>query len=365
MIEGPHRGGRIGGRSTPVSGKGVRLVGGALVALSLLAVAGRLGASTVGPPIVVTERTLPPPPATEPPVTVVRTHVVLPEAPVRAAQARGVLWVTGRETVYRVAPGVDARMVTLPWSGSGVVLDVAARGQSVWLADGRPGSVWRLDPDGTVISRIATGRPLTGTVRIAVTRDEDDRETVWVACCGRRSGAVLQIDPVAERVVREIPIPSGPTALAADERGAMVTTDLSELIEISASTGAARAILRNSPGSLLHEVKLTRDAAWLAVPGPGLVLRWDRAGGELRSYRLPHGVSTLAAGRSGVWALSRDGFSVTPLRREAQPPFDLIPTGDRPARQLVAGRNALWLVLDGGAGVSRLSFPGDPGLGRI
>jgi hypothetical protein len=340
----------------------VRWLGGALVALGLIAVAGRLGADGIGPAIVVARPVPEPPPTSAPPVTVARVPAPLPEAPVRAALARGVLWAAGRRAVYRVVRDEATRAFPLPLRGNGRVLDVSAGAEGVWLAVDDPGSVWRLDLDGTVTARIPTGRPLTGTVRIAVARDGGGDEAVWVACCGRRSGTVLRVDPTAGRVARVVRVPNGPTALDADGLGAMVTTELNELIEIPPA-GTAKAVLRNNPGSLLHEVALTPEAAWVTVPGRGLVLRMDRAGGGLRSFRLPHGVRTLAAGRSGVWALSRDGYSVTPLSRAARPPFAVIPTGDgRPARQLLAGRSALWLVPDTGAGVIRLTFPDHPEL---
>jgi hypothetical protein len=271
-----------------------------------------------------------------------------------------VLWVAGRRSVYHVVAGEGYKAATALRPGEGAVLDVATGAGGVWLAVDDPGSVWRLDAAGAVVARIPLGRALTGTVRLAVS-DGDGRDagraTVWVACCGREDGAVLRLDPATNQVVGTLPMPNGPTAIAADPRAAVVTTRLNELVEISAATGAGQVVLRNSPGALLRDVALTADAAWLAVPDRGVVLRRSRADGRLESFRLPRGVRGLAAAPARVWALSGDGLAITPLGEDSLPPFALLPVGDDPARQLVIGGGRIWLVPERGPAVVRVSYP--------
>jgi streptogramin lyase len=348
--------------------QGMRWAAWGLVALAVLAIVGRLDALSVGPSVdsmtaTPTTREAPPPRTTLP-VPVAKEPAGLPETPVRAAFGRDVLWVAGRRAVYHVLAKDGYQAATEVRSHTGGVLDVATGAGGVWLAVNDPGSVWRLDSAGIVVARISLGRALTGTVRIAVSGGAG-QERVWVACCGREDGTVLLVDPATNRVVGMVPMPNGPTAIAADDREAVVTTQLNEVVVISARTGAARVVMRNSPGSLLRDVALTDDAAWFTVPGRDVVLRRDRAGGRIQAYRLPHGVRALAAARRGVWALSEDGLSITPLDKGSLPPFALLPTGDDPARQLVLGRNALWLVPERGPEVVRVFFPENPELSRV
>jgi hypothetical protein len=347
--------------------QGLRWAVWGLAAVGLLAVAGRLGAGRVGPVV-------PAPPATgqapAPPTTVAvpvaREPAGLPESPVRAAFDGHVLWVAGRRVVYHVlaGKGYDAATPLAPPSGG--VLDVTAGAGGVWLAVDDPGSVWRLDAVGQPVARIPLGRALTGTVRIAASSGGRDRgDAVWVACCGRDTGAVLRLDPATNRVVGAVPLPNGPISVAADRRGAVVITQFNELVEIPAGGGEPQVVLRLSPGSKLHDVVLAADAAWLTVPYRGVVLRRPRSDGRLQSFLLPRGVRALAAARSGVWALSQDGLALTPLQEGSLPPYGLIPTGDDPARQLITGRDALWLVPARGPAVVRVRFPRNPELDRI
>ena len=346
--------------------QGLRWAAWGLASVAVLAVAGRLDAVSVAPVLPDTEVDAPRPPL--PPVTTLQVPVArepagLPETPVRAAFGRDVLWVAGRRAVYHVVAKAGYQAATDVKPRSGQVLDVAAGAGGVWLAVNDPGSVWRLDPTGVPVARIPLGRTLTGVVRIAVSNGA--RGSVWVACCGREDGAVLRVDATTNRLVGEVPLQNGPAAIAADQRDAVVITQLNEVVEISTATGAARVVLRNSPGSLLRDVALTPDAAWLAVPGRGVVLRRAREGGRLTSYPLPHGVRALAATDHGVWALSGDGMAVTPLAEGSLPPFGLLSTGDEPARQLVRGRNALWLVPERGPAVVRVFFPRNPELSQV
>lgn len=347
--------------------QGLRLSAWVLLAVGLLAVAGRLEARSVGPFVV----EAPEVPATRrawPPATVaVRVShepAGLPGTPVRVAFGDGVLWAAGPRALYRVVADEGYQAATSVRPGAGGVLDVAAGAGAVWLAVADPGSVWRLDGTGRLVARVPLGLRLTGTVRIAVPTG-DPAGDVWVACCGRDSGTVLRIDPATNRVAGRVAVPNGPTALAAGSRHAMVTTQLNELVEISAATTAAQVLVRNNPGSLMRDVALTADAAWLAVPGGRIVLRRAHADGRLRAFRLPGGVRALAAGRSGVWALSRDGLAVTPIDRAALGPVRRIAATGGPTRQVVVGDAALWLVPEDGPSVVRLTFPEDPGLATM
>jgi hypothetical protein len=349
-----------------VGRQGLRWVAWALAAVAVLAFAGRLDAVRVAPVRPDTELDVPrpsPPPVTTTQVPVGREPAGLPETPVRAAFGRDVLWVAGRRAVYHVIAKEGYQAATDLKPRSGQVLDVATGAGGVWLAVNDPGSLWRLDTTGVPVARIPLRRALTGTVRIAVSNGTPG--SVWVACCGRDDGTVLRVDAATNRLVGEVPLPNGPAAIAADQRDAVVITQLNELVEISTADGAARVVLRNNPGSLLRDVALTPDAVWLAVPGRGVVLRRAREGGRLKSYPLPHGVRALAATDHGVWALSEDGLAVTPLGEGSLPPFGLLSTGDEPARQLVLGRNALWLVPERGPAVVRVFFPRNPELGKV
>lgn len=350
----------------PVGRQGLRWVAWAVAAVAVLAIAGRLDALRVAPGLPDTEVDGPrpsPPPVTTIRVPVAREPAGLPETPVRAAFGRDVLWVAGRRAVYHVIAKQGYQAATDLKPRSGQVLDVAAGAGGVWLAVNDPGSLWRLDATGVPVARIPLGRPLTGIVRIAVSNGA--RGSVWVACCGREDGAVLRVDAATNRLVGEVPLPNGPAAIAADRHDAVVITQLNELVEISTATGAARVVLRNNPGSRLRDVVLTPDAAWLAVPERRVLLRRAREGGRLKSYFLPQGIRALAATDHGVWALSGDGLAVTPLGEGSLPPFGLLSTGDEPARQLVRGRNALWLVPERGPAVVRLFFPENPELSEV
>jgi hypothetical protein len=150
--------------------------------------------------------------------SVQRTHVEYSRV---ADRGLGAVWSqNGDGTISRVDPETGEIRSTLMAAEdlgdlrSRTSVDIAAGSAGVWLADGTTGEIVRVAADGrSVTERIAIGPAFehldSGAVREGAYPHVVETGGGWVwACCNLR-GAVVQIDPDVNRVIRTIPVGGG------------------------------------------------------------------------------------------------------------------------------------------------------------
>jgi hypothetical protein len=182
----------------------------------------------------------------------------------------GAVWISSGEQqdgerggiLMRIDPHRNrvAARVPLP----GVPSDVAAAGDSVWVAMTN-GQVLEVDAGrGRVIGRVDTGGPLGFTQTVAL-----GGGSVWLA--DPLSGVVLRVDPDSSRVVASVP--TGAVTALAFGSGAVWAVGKSGILRIDPGSGKVTATL---PAEQLGGVLMvTTGAGWLWAGGAEVVTRLD------------------------------------------------------------------------------------------
>jgi DNA-binding beta-propeller fold protein YncE len=152
----------------------------------------------------------------------------------------------GTEALAQASGGRTTTVVSLP---AGVqVTGVAVAAGAVWVANGRTGTVSRIDPQTTqVVSTISVAEPMPTCERClgAVAAHGD---TVW-ASMHSAGPIVVRIDARLNRVMATIPVGVLPDVLAVDEEGAVWLTASLEGAVVRVDPRAAVGLQYDTSGS--------------------------------------------------------------------------------------------------------------------
>src|SRR3954447_19713311 len=262
--------------------------------------------------------------------------------------ALGISRLTGTDTLGHVTE--DAVGVIDPGNGN-IVAEyrvghapnaIAAGGGSVWSANGRDGTVSRVDRDHAQVTTIDVG----GEPTAAAYGDG----SLWVA--DGENGRVDQIDSRTNRVVR-LRVGNAPRGVALGGGAVWVA---------SAVDGQGDR-LDPPPGALARGASLRRievpggpaaiatgaGAAWVASEEDGVVTRLDlRSGAVLKAIGVGNGPAGIAVGYGGVWVANRDDGTVSRIGVAENAVSATVHVGGSPVA-VAAGRGAIW-VADASAG---------------
>jgi hypothetical protein len=159
--------------------------------------------------------------------------------------------------------------------------------QTTLAADGPdPYSIWVGNEDSATIRQIdaSLGKTLL-TIRgvapsgLAIVGNSSG-DTVWASDTGRN--VVARIDEHARRVVRRIPVPGGPTRIAADSGAVWVLTSRGKPALVQIDSHANRVVARILLGITPQRVALGAGSVWVTGYRWSDHLRRSRGGTVLR-----------------------------------------------------------------------------------
>jgi len=227
---------------------------------------------------------------------------------------------------------------------------LAAGGGSVWIANGR---------DGTV-SRVERGRGQVTTIDVGgePTAVAFGGGSLWVADGQNR--VVDQVDSATNRVVGQVPagngsrgvaVAGGAVWLASAEDGQVERIDL-------AKGGRIRRI--EVPGGPAA-ITAGSGAVWVAAEEVGVVTKLDPASGvAVRAIGVGNAPAAISAGYGGVWVANRDDGTVTRIDAATDAVTDTVRVGGSPGA-VAAGLGAIWVADEATGAVIRI----DPRTRRV
>jgi YVTN family beta-propeller protein len=255
--------------------------------------------------------------------------------PVALTSSAGALWVANLDDRSVTRVNLSARRAVRTVAINGVPAALASTKTGVWVTDEsgdlseldpqynrvvstrslaalsyfggtvRPtlaafGSIWLVDPDGSV-ARIdpASTRPL-GSVGVgnAPSAIAAGGGSLWVT--NRDDGTVTRIDPLT-LVSTPIPVGHGPAAVAVNAAGAWVANSGDNtLVRVDIETNAVAGTTRVGDGPT--SVLATENALWVANGRDGTVMRLDpRSGKRNKTIHLGGTPTALASAGGHVW----------------------------------------------------------------
>jgi YVTN family beta-propeller protein len=220
---------------------------------------------------------------------------------------------------------------------------VAPVGRGLWVANSVDDTLTRLDT-GSGATRTLGGFPFPTSLT-------EQGHRVWVG--NNSSGVLVAIDgmngTVDDRVRLHGAAAASSVAFGAnslwvsDEEAAILRFDLS-----------ARAVTTRVRSNAAHEVAFGHGAAWIALTGPGQLLRIDASEGTRKTISvggLPDGV---AVGFGSVWVACANADEVWRVGAVIGNVEDIVHVGDRPAGVAVAA-GSVWVANHDAGTVSRIN----------
>ncbi len=242
--------------------------------------------------------------------------------------------------------GEDATGVIDP--GSGQILArysvghapdaLAAGGGSVWSANGRDGTVSRVDRPHAQVTTIDVGGEPTA---IAF-----GNGSLWVA--DGQSGKVAQVDPGTNRVVRRLPAGNAPRGVVVAGDAVWLASAVDGQVERLDLAHGGRVHRTDVPGGPAA-IAAGGGAVWVAGEEDGIVTRLElRSGAVVKPIGVGNGPDAIAVGYGGVWVANRDDGTVTLIDAATNAVSDTLRVGGSPVA-IAAGLGAIW-VADGRTG---------------
>ena len=213
--------------------------------------------------------------------------------PAALATGAGSVWsANGRDgTVSRIDRASGA-VTTIPVGGEPTAL--AFGGGSMWVANGETGRVDQVNSDTN--RRVASLRAGNAPRGVAVTSD-----AVWVSSAV--DGQVRRLDLTRSGQARSIDVAGGPAAITAGE-----------------------------------------GAVWVASEEDGIVTKLDpRSGAAVKPIRVGNAPAALAVGFGGVWVANRDDGTVMRIDAASDIVSATVTVGGSPVA-VVAGLGAIWVA---------------------
>ena len=262
-----------------------------------------------------------------------------------------------------VALDRDGRRPELAVPLPGRPTDLAAAGGTVWVATVDAAGVSAVDTRTRSISRTVL---LRGTPD-AVAAGEG---SIWVADSAR--GALVELEPGYDRVVRRIRYPRAPrrdaprpgvrprprSGVALTPGTVWITNGSEDLLRVDARTGDVRAL---DAGAALHAVTAGAGAVWALSSTRSRVIRIDARSARITD-RIPIARPgsespfpiALAAGRRWVWVLNSNTATVTTIDARTRGVVTTVPIGvDRVPTDIATSGETAW-VANGDGSASRI-----------
>src|SRR3954447_3815770 len=257
--------------------------------------------------------------------------------------ALGITRLTGPDTLGHVTE--DSVGVIDPGNGNIVAQyrvghapdAIAAGGGSVWSANGRDGTVSRVDRGHAQVTTIDVGGEPTAAAY--------GEGSLWVA--DGQNGRVDQIDSRTNRVVR-LPVGNAPRGVAVGGGAVWVASAVDgqvDRLDLARGGKVRRIEVPGGPAAIATGA----GAVWVASEEDGVVTRLDlRSGAVLKAVGVGNGPAGIAVGYGGVWVANRDDGTVSRIDVAENAVNATVRVGGSPVA-VAAGRGALW-VADASAG---------------
>jgi ABC-type transport system substrate-binding protein/DNA-binding SARP family transcriptional activator len=267
---------------------------------------------------------------------------------IAAAVALAVTQLVGSDGLPRIvedsAGVIDARSGNIVAQYSvGHAPDAAvAGGGSVWTANGRDGTISRVDRGHDQVFTIDVGGEPTALAF--------GNGSLWVA--DGQNGRVDQVDSRTNRVVRRLPAGNAPRGVAVAGGALWVTSAVDgqvERLDLARPSRIQRIDLPGGPAAIAAGA----GAVWVAGEDDGVVTKLDaHSGAPLRAFGVGNGPAGIAVGYGGVWVANRDDGTVTRIDAGTEV-SETVHVGGRPVA-VTAGLGAIWVADAGTDAVIRL-----------
>jgi peptide/nickel transport system substrate-binding protein len=210
---------------------------------------------------------------------------------------------------------------------------LAATSGAVWLVDGEPSALVRIDADDLrAVDRIPIGP--------AVTAVAAGGGAVWALASDTRT--LLRINTVTNTVVQRIQVGNGPRALTVAAGAIWVANSLDGTVSV-VDVGTGRVVARVPVGVAPRALVATATAVWVANEADGTVTRIDaRTRAPIATVRVGSGPAGLAVAGGGVWVANAQDATVSRInpQRDAVTTTVPIPSG---AETIAADAGRLWV----------------------
>jgi YVTN family beta-propeller protein len=277
-----------------------------------------------------------------------------------AAGAGGV-WVLsiGSATVSRIDPGT--RRVIRSY-GIGETPDNVAAAGEVWVADGcsvggDPGKLLHvytgaeggieLDQEVPLERAFPSEAPRLAPLQTATRCGlAAEGETAWVATNVRQG--IVRIDyersSAESRIVRSVPLPRAPAALAAGF-GSVWATDNEQNLVRRIDPDSGRTIRKIRTGNDPVAIAAGHDAVWVANRADGSLSRIaPQTNSVIRAISVGESPVAVAVGEGAVWVVNADDRSVAKIDPRKNEVVKTIPVEHRPQSVAVAS-GGIWVTL--------------------
>jgi YVTN family beta-propeller protein len=221
---------------------------------------------------------------------------------------------------------------------------------SVWVANGRDGTVSRVDVETRQIRTIDVGRDPSALAY--------GGGAVWVASPERRG--VLQIDPRTNRVLRAIPVGNAPSGVAVAFGAVWVTTAVDgNVTRIDLERGRRTKTI--PVGASPTAIAAGAGALWVAGETSGRVIRIDPDNARVvNAINVGNGPAAVAFGERAVWVANRQDGTVSRIDPRKDAVTETLPVGIEPTA-IAAGEGAVWVANTGDRTLGRI----DPSTRRV
>jgi peptide/nickel transport system substrate-binding protein len=218
----------------------------------------------------------------------------------------------------------------------------------VWSANGRDGTVSRIDRAGGSVITIPVGGEPTALAF--------GGSSLWVA--DGEAGRVDQVNFNTNRVVRRLPAGNAPRGVAVTSGAVWVSSAVDGQVNRLDLTRSGRPRTIDVAGGPAA-ITAGAGAVWVASEEDRLVTKLDpRSGAPVKTIGVGNAPAALAVGFGSVWVANRDDGTVTRIDAKADVVRATVPVGGRPIA-VATGLGAVW-VADGEGAVIRI----DPGAGK-
>src|SRR5215212_3044569 len=215
---------------------------------------------------------------------------------------------------------------------------LAAGGGSVWIANGRDGTVSRVERRHGQVTTIDVGGEPTAVAF--------GGGSLWVADGQNR--VVDQVDSATNRVVGRLPAGNGSRGVAVAGGAVWLASAVDgqvERIDLAKGGRIRRIEVPGGPAA----IAAGSGAVWVAAEEVGVVTKLDPvSGAAVRAIGVGNGPAAIAAGYGGVWVANRDDGTVSRIDAATDAVTDTVRVGGSPDA-VAGGQGAIW-VADGSTG---------------
>ena len=202
----------------------------------------------------------------------------------------------------------------------------------MWTANGRDGTVYRIDPDRGPIAIPVGGEPTA----IAFSHG-----SLWVA--DGQNGRVEQVDSGTNRVVDSLPAGNAPRGVTVAGGAVWLTSAVDgqvDRLDLTHRGRINRIDIAGGPAAIAAGA----GAVWVAGEDDGVVTKLDRRSGRvLKPIGVGNGPAAIAIGYGGVWVANRDAGTVSRIDVATEAVSNTVPVGGSPVA-VAAGFGAVWVA---------------------